>query len=251
MSVNDDAVTQAQDEISKRAAELEYSKERSASHDVTFTWKAPKKSIKGKDDSEGFVIDAFMVESYSFTNSVTDIPVEEGSTISDHVVEDQDVVSIQAFIGNAEFVPAAGSDSIPKEAGDRMARIMKSYKELLRLKRTKEVCTLTTGLDVYTDMIITSFNIDRDVETGANLPFSMEFKHIKIVKSETVAINAGAPAPGSGGAADQAAGTANMGTASTKEPTVNQYKEAWKREVARGGITEAAYLRAWNTEYPN
>jgi hypothetical protein len=253
MSVNDDAVTQAQDEISKRAAELEYSKEQSASHDVTFTWKAPSKSIKGKEDTEGFVIDAFLVESYSFTNSVTDIPVEEGSTISDHVVEEQDVVSIKAFIGNAEFIVADSIDSISKEPPDRMARVLRSYKELLRLKRTKEVCTVTTGLDVYTDMIITSLNIDRDVETGANLPFSMEFKRIKIVKSETVAINAGAgvPTPGSGGAADQVAGTANMGTASTKEPEVNQYKEAWKREVARGDVTKADYLREWKTEYPN
>jgi hypothetical protein len=62
--------------------------DRDAGKDVVFTWKAPKKSIKGKDDTEGFVIDAFMVESYSFTNTVTDIPVEEGSTVSDHVVED-------------------------------------------------------------------------------------------------------------------------------------------------------------------
>jgi hypothetical protein len=225
--------------------------DRDSSHDVVFTWKAPEKSIKGKDDTEGFVIDAFMVESYSFTNTVTDIQVEEGSTISDHVVEGQDVVSIQAFIGNAEFIAADSSDAIPREAGDKMARILKSYKELLRLKRTKEVCTLTTGLDVYEDMIITSFSIDRDVETGANLPFSMEFKRIKIVKSETVAINAGTPAPGSGGASDQLAGTINEGTVSTKEPEVNQYKEAWKREVARGAISKAYYFREWHTEYPN
>jgi major membrane immunogen (membrane-anchored lipoprotein) len=225
--------------------------DRDSSKDVVFTWKAPNKSIKGKDDSEGFVIDAFMVESYSFTNSVTNIPVEEGSTISDHVVEEQDVVSIQAFIGNAEFIAADSSDSLSKEPPDRMARVLKSYKELLRLKRTREVCTVTTGLDVYTDMIITSLNIDRDVETGANLPFSMEFKRIKIVKPETVAINAGAPAPGSGAAADQVAGTVNEGTASTKEPDENQEKEHWKMEMAEGAITNAYYTRRWGTVYPN
>ncbi|GHV79121.1 hypothetical protein AGMMS49944_09120 [Spirochaetia bacterium] len=247
MSVNDLAVAQSREEISRRAAELEreHSQERSSSNDVTFTWKAPQKSIKGKEDSEGFVIDAFLVESYSFSNTVTDIPVEEGSKISDHVVEDQDVVSIQAFIGNAEYISAdTVEDMKKKEPPDRMARILKSYKELLRLKRTKEVCTVTTGLDVYTDMIITSLNIDRDVETGANLPFSMEFKRIKIVKSETVTINAG-----SGGAADQVAGTTNEGTASTQQPTVNQNKEAWKRNVAQGKKTREEYYREWG-EYP-
>jgi hypothetical protein len=221
-----------------------------AGNDVVFTWKAPSKKIKGKEDSEAFIIDCFMVESYSFTNTVTDIPVEEGSTISDHVVEDQDVVRIQAFIGNAEYVPADSSDAIPKEAPDRMDRVLKSYHELLRLKRTKEVVELTTGLDVYTDMIITSFTIDRDVETGANLPFSMEFKRIKIAKSETVAISAGSPPPpGSGAGSDQVAGTANEGTASTQKPEVNQNKEAWKRNVKQGKKTREEYFREWG-EYP-
>jgi hypothetical protein len=121
---------------------------------------------------------------------------------------------------------------------------------LLRLKRTKKEVELTTGLGVYTDMIITAFNIDRDVETGANLPFSMEFKKIKIVKSQTVEISAASPPPpGSGDGADQAASTTNEGTASTQQPEVNQNKEAWKRNVAQGKKTREEYFREWG-EYP-
>jgi hypothetical protein len=54
MSVNDIAVNQSQEEIKKWAAELEreFVKDRSSSNDVVFTWKAPQKSIKGKEDGK-------------------------------------------------------------------------------------------------------------------------------------------------------------------------------------------------------
>ena len=41
--------------------------------EITFNYQIPPKSIGG------FAIDAFISERYSFTNSVTDIPMEDGS----------------------------------------------------------------------------------------------------------------------------------------------------------------------------
>jgi hypothetical protein len=34
---------------------------------------------------------------------MTNLPVEEGSNISDHVVEEPDTIDIEAFIGAAKF----------------------------------------------------------------------------------------------------------------------------------------------------
>jgi hypothetical protein len=197
------------------------------------------------------VIDAFLAEHYSFSNQVTDIPVEEGSTISDHIVEDQDVISVEAFIGNAAFetVVQDGNslDSVsPPEKG---ARIRQAYQELLRLKRAKEKLDVVMGLDTFTDMVITSLVIDRDVENGADLPFSMEFKRIKIVKSDTTAINGTSPTA----ASDQVAGTANEGTAATEQPEESQSKEEWRRRVRMEGETRqilADYQRRWGVPYP-
>ena len=50
--------------------------------EITFNYPIVPKNIGG------FVIDAFIREGYSFKNSVTDIPIEEGSSVSDHVVEE-------------------------------------------------------------------------------------------------------------------------------------------------------------------
>jgi hypothetical protein len=212
--------------------------------EVSFTYALPEKSIGG------FVIDAFLSENYSFSNSLTDIPVEEGANIVDHVTEDQDKISIEAFIGNADFevVASNGNTLAQMEPPDKGARIRRAYQELLRLKRARQPVDVVMGLDTFTNMIITLFSIDRAVETGADLPFAMEFKRIKIVKSETTQINASSPA--AGGAGDQAAGTANAGTAGTSQPAENQTKEEWRMSVRAGRATPADYQRKWGVPYP-
>ena len=216
--------------------------------EVTFTYEIPEKRIGG------FVIDAFLAEHYSFSNQVTDIPVEEGSTISDHIVEEQDVISIEAFIGNAAFgtVVQDGNSLTSIFPPEKGARIRQAYQELLRLKRAKEKLDVVMGLDTFTDMVITSFEIDRDAENGADLPFSMEFKRIQIVKSDTTAINGTSAAP-STSASDQISGTANEGTAATEQPEENQSKEEWRRRVRMEGMNRqilADYQRRWGVPYP-
>ena len=178
---------------------------------VSFAYQKTPKSIGG------FEIDAFLSEQYSFSNSVTEIPVEDGSIINDHVTEGQDEISVSAFIGKAKFEAWEGdlpetTDDLPAE--DPKARIKQAYFELLRLVREKQPVTVVMGLDTFDNMIITSFNIGREAANGADLPFEMSFKKLDIVKSETTTINAS----GAGAGGDQAAGTANVGTTGASQP---------------------------------
>jgi hypothetical protein len=95
-------------------------------------------------------------------------------------------------------------------------------------------------------MAITSFIIDRDAETGANLPFSMEFKKIKIVKSDTTQINAS----NRSGSDDQTAGTLDAGLAGTEQPNESIAKEEWRRSVRAGIATQAEYRQKFGVPYP-
>jgi|LSPZ01.1.fsa_nt_gi hypothetical protein len=215
--------------------------------EITFTYPITPKSIGG------FEIDAFISENYSFSNSVTDIPVEDGSNIADHVVEEPDEIQINGFIGNAEFTVWEGP--FPESAADvaqvdRKERIRAAYLELLRLKRERQPVEVVTGLDTFQTMIITSFDIGRDAETGANLPFAMSFKKIKIIKSETTTINASGGS--GGGAGDQTAGSSNMGVAATNRPDQqsNRMKEEWRQSVQMGLTTPAEYQQKWGVPYP-
>ena len=149
---------------------------------INFTYPIGAKSIGG------FEIDAFLVESYNYANHLTNLTVEEGSNISDHVIEEPDTIDIEAFIGQTKFETASppGADidlSTVEIPDDPKSRIRQAYHELLRLKRARQPVDVVTGLDTFTDMVITSFNISRDVETGADLTFSMSFQKIKTVKS--------------------------------------------------------------------
>jgi hypothetical protein len=213
--------------------------------EVAFQYQIPQKMIGT------FVVDAFIAEHYQFSNSVTDIPVEEGSNIADHIIEDQDVISVEALIGNTAFetITTDGNTISNLEAPDRMARVRQAYNELKRMVKEKRTFDVVLGLETFTSMAITTFNIDREVATGANLPFTMEFKKIKIVKSDTTDINASNNA--GGGAGDQTSGTTNAGTSGTEQPQDSIAKEEWRRQIRAGGpATPADYQRKFGVPYP-
>jgi len=213
--------------------------------EIAFQYQIPKKMIGT------FVVDCFMVERYKFSNSVTDIPVEEGSIISDHIVEEPDVIHVEAFIGNTEFevIVNDGNSISNLQAPDRMARVMQAYQALKRMVKQRKLVDVVLGLETFTKMAITKFDIDRDAETGANLPFTMEFKKLKIVHSEETTITASTAKAGPAG--DQTAGTANQGTAGTEQPQNNIAKEEWRRQIASGGpATKKDYEREFGVPYP-
>ncbi|WP_461257680.1 phage baseplate protein [Treponema sp. R80B11-R83G3] len=212
--------------------------------EIAFQYQIPQKMIGT------FVVDCFIAEHYQFSNSVTEIPVEEGSNVSDNIVEDQDVVSVEAFIGNAAFevMTIDGNTISNLQAPDRMARVIQAYQELKKLSKSKQLLDVVLGLETFTNMVITSFQIDRDVETGANLPFTMEFKKIKIVKSDTTNINASGSSGGSAG--DITASTTNQGVAGTEKPNNSQIKEEWRFSVRQGIASPAEYQKKFGVPYP-
>jgi len=207
---------------------------------IIFTYPKLVKSIGG------FEIDAFVTEHFSHSNKITEIPVEEGSVVSDHVTPAADEVQIKAFIGNTEFavlegdLPESNEDITPE---DPQARIIQKYQELLRLKEDRQPVDLVTGLGTFTNMVIATFDIDRDVSTGKNLPFDMSFKKVKVVKSETTTINASSSAVGGG---DQAGGTANGGLTAGNKPVQrpNIMQQQWQKKVEDGFATKDEYLEA-------
>jgi hypothetical protein len=212
---------------------------------IAFQYQVPKKMIGT------FIVDAFLAEHYQFSNSVTDIPVEEGSNINDHIVEDQDVISVEAFIGNTAFevITADGNSVSNLQAPDRMARVQQAYQELKKLTKAKKALDVVLGLETFTNMAITIFNIDREAETGANLPFTMEFRKLKIVHSDTAKINASGKETGP--SSDQTGGTTNAGTSGTEQPQDSVAKEEWRRQIRAGGpATPADYQREFGVPYP-
>jgi hypothetical protein len=132
-----------------------------------------------------------------------------------------------------------------------MSRVIQAYHELKRMVKSKQQFDVVLGLETFTGMVITSFSINREAANGANLPFTMEFRKIKIVKSDTTDINASGSSGGSGGTGGQTDGTTNAGTSGTEQPRDSIAKEEWRRQIRSGGpATQADYQRRFGVPYP-
>ena len=213
---------------------------------ATMVYKTPSKSIGG------ITVDAFLSENYQFANEVSEIPIEEGVTVTDNVTEAPDEITIEGFFGKYEF-KAEGSMSdnklknISKKIPDTLQRVKRYYQELLRIKKERQPITLVTGLDTFEDMIITSLNIPRDVETGADLHFTMTLKKLPIIHSETVKISVSNAPNISAGDAIQS--TAQTGVQPKKEAEDNIVKQTWKEWVRNGTATKEEYQAQWGEPF--
>lgn len=211
---------------------------------ATLVYKTPAKSIGG------ITVDAFMSENYNFSNEVSEIPIEEGVTVTDNVIENPDEIQIEGFFGKYEFkAENSMSDqklaSISAKIPNVMQRVKRYYQELLRLKKAREPLTLVTGLDTFDNMVITNLNIPRDVQTGADLHFTMSLKKLPIIHSETVQISvSNAPVTS---ASDMIQSTAETGTQAKQQADNDIIKQTRKQWVKNGMMSKEDYLK-W---YPN
>jgi hypothetical protein len=152
------------------------------------------------------------------------------------VVEKPDVIQITGIVGETEFVTFDGpipEDIQSLEVLDKKERIRKAYLELRRMKSEKVPVDVVLGLDTFVNMIITSLNIPREAETGADLHFDITLQNVKTVKNQTVTIEASLIKPNTT-ATQQARPTANVGpSATTDETSTPHFLEDIRSQVPR------------------
>lgn len=152
--------------------------------------------------------DATVREDHVSTATITEHPIEEGASVSDHVRDDLDSIEMQIVVSNTPIdVPSdhadgvAGSQqSVELRASDgsdlgsalalvfdgTLARVRSVYEELLDLKERGQQLTVMTSLREYEDMVVKKVTPTRDAATGNSLVASVEFKQVSIVSSEIV-----------------------------------------------------------------
>lgn len=190
---------------------------------IALVYPAPKKSIGG------IIVDAFISEEHSFTNNVTDIPIEDGAVVTDNIVPAPDELQISGFIGRYAL-------QLPVLRTTKQA-----FLELKKLKEDRLPINIVTGLDVYPNMVLTSLSIPRDASTGFDLHFSASFRKLSIIRTKTVAISV-SNAPKTS-ATDQIQSTGTSGvqakkSVGTEDPLLKQW---CKDEVKKGNLSIADY----------
>lgn len=155
---------------------------------------------RNKKSIGGVAIDAFVEEGHDLSAQVTSYPVEDGSTINDHVIQDPDKLIIRGVIGATSIY---GEDALE----NTINRPYNIYLKLEELKNNGEPITVVTGLKTYENMVIEAFSITRNAENGRSLEFTMNLIQVRIVKSQLTALNIG----GTTAVKRQAAPTTNKG----------------------------------------
>lgn len=157
-----------------------------------------------------FLIHATPSEEHSLTAKTTDHEIEDGSIISDHIINKGRKLTLEGIISDDNFsiasiglTTAAGivgnlfeglASAVAIGAGSALADDISSGGEpsknvlgiLEYLYERKGTVQIITGLKSYTHMVMENLVIPRTPQNARSLTFKATFKEIKLVKFATI-----------------------------------------------------------------
>lgn len=183
---------------------------------------------------DGLVFDAVFEETHESDLEVTDNPVENGVSVSDHAYMKPMRLRISAgvsdtplrFIGDDKFsgMSAAAAEQVRSMLGPNAyiydSRSRKAFQLLQELQAKAEPFIVQTGLRLYENMVCTSIRASQDKDSSAALLFTAELREVITVSTETVEYNVLNPEPGA--TAMQAKPIKESGEQQVKEETKNR-----------------------------
>lgn len=148
-------------------------------------------------------LDVTVREGHNFTNDITEYPIENGSTITDHVRQRSDKLTMEGIITNTPVIPlnSVVGSLVRKDNSNRNET---AFNELLTMggfsiskqpgekpMRTgaPQIIDVVTSLRLYTSMIIADISITVDSTTDNALFFTVELRQVVFVNSDITVIN--------------------------------------------------------------
>jgi len=181
-------------------------------------------------------LDAVLEEAHDYRAEATLNPVEEGSPVTDHIIEQPDTLKIRGFVSET---PLVASESVRGAKNTPWAEsLTQPVFDLLRsLIKARETVTVYTKYRIYSDMVLTDLNIPRSAATGDALEFTAEFLHIRKVATQSVNVP-----PGISSTKSKKTGGVNGSVAKKSEPQ----KDAGKKQAVEVKKPSSTLLRMLN-----
>lgn len=152
--------------------------------------------IRKKRKIGGVAIDGVIQESTVRSVRITEHPVEDATTISDHVVRVPLKYTMEGIITDTPLASEAITgivDSISgvfgKSEESGQTRSQQIYNELVKLIDAKEIIEIQSTLQLYRDLVFESISIIQDKDRARSIHFTAEFKQVIIVKTATTDID--------------------------------------------------------------
>lgn len=146
----------------------------------------------------GMVIDATVSETHTSTCDVSENPVEEGPSISDHVQLNPAELTVEGVISDTPLGHAVIGNIQNLVRNSQVlfggsSRSVDAYNDLLRLQKSRRPFTVITDLKRYQNMIITDLTAPRTEATGRALHFTAVMKEVFIVQSKEIDVDTSIP----------------------------------------------------------
>lgn len=148
---------------------------------------------------------------------VTNSPVEDGSTISDFVINQPQTLRIRGKISDTplgqpfnlrgQIFTGQINNSISRQA----------YNDLLKLRNSKETFDIMTSRAIYTDMLFTDFNVIDDPNTGFAIEFIANCQQVLKAIARTIKVPRDKVKGTPPNAKDQQQSTVDKGTQQTQD----------------------------------
>lgn len=159
-------------------------------------------TLPGGDPADGVFFDATLSISHARSAEVTNYPVEEGSDISDHRRKGPATVTITGLLANVPSGLFAQLEQFTQAPIWDSTRAREAFAKLLQVYESEEFCSLSTGIELYENGVLTDLAIDDKPENGDAILFSATWREIRVARSETVAIEEEAARPPKASPAD-------------------------------------------------
>lgn len=138
--------------------------------------------------------DASVSETHSRECQLTDHPVEDGVTITDHIRRTPEKIDVTGIVTNHPIIFLASLQAVSPLTNDLSPvtdRAELAYAELRESMDRGDLMTVVTSLREYENMAITSMSVTRDAPNGNVLNCTLSLREVVVAKTETVA----APVP--------------------------------------------------------
>ena len=143
----------------------------------------------GTSKLEAMPFNLFISEKHSLKFRVSEHPLQDGSTISDHVHKELREVTVEGMFSNhpmrkleetneVKFKDEyATSEVKPSVTNTALAK----FEALKRLADLRRPVRLVCSLEIYPKMVITAIDYDRDSKSGSSIRFTMTLRELKTV----------------------------------------------------------------------
>lgn len=139
----------------------------------------------------------FISEDHELNFRISEHPLQDGATVSDHVHREPYKVSIEGMFTNHPLKKSWEVNEVKfkdeyatSEVRSTLSNTaLANFEKVKELAKKREPVRLVCSLEVYPKMIVTSIKAQRDSKSGSSIRFTMTLQEIKTVSLKTVTMS--------------------------------------------------------------